>query len=41
MKLAFQTWVARITSDGAIVRDAELRNFIESEFGVSTRNVPF
>jgi hypothetical protein len=35
VKLAFQRWVARITSDPAIARDDELRSFIESDFGVS------
>lgn len=35
VKYAFQKWVARICSDPAIMRDDELRSFIESDFSVS------
>lgn len=34
VKLAFQKWVARVTTDRAVMRDDELRSFIESDFGV-------
>lgn len=37
VKANYGKWVARICLDGGIVRDEELRNFIESEFGVSSR----
>lgn len=37
VKLAFQRWVGRVTSDAAVMRDEELRSFIESDFGVSGR----
>ncbi|KAM0751557.1 hypothetical protein T439DRAFT_312879 [Meredithblackwellia eburnea MCA 4105] len=33
VKGAFQRWVARITTDPAVVKDDELRNFVEGEFG--------
>ncbi|KAK4705602.1 hypothetical protein P7C70_g598, partial [Phenoliferia sp. Uapishka_3] len=33
VKSAFQRWIARVTTDPAIVRDDELRSFVESEFG--------
>lgn len=35
VKLAFQRWVARVTSDQAVMKDEEMRSFIESDFGVS------
>lgn len=33
VKLAFQMWFARVTADAAVVRDDELRSFVESDFG--------
>ncbi|KAI5481067.1 hypothetical protein MNV49_006253 [Pseudohyphozyma bogoriensis] len=34
IKAAYQKWVARVTMDPATMKDDEMRNFIESEFGV-------
>lgn len=34
VKNNFQKWCARITTDKAIMKDDELRSFIEAEFGV-------
>lgn len=34
IKIAFQKWAVRLTSDPATIRDDETRSFIESDFGV-------
>lgn len=34
VKLAFQRWCGRVTSDPAVMKDEEMRSFIESDFGV-------
>ncbi|KAK4053406.1 Vacuolar protein sorting-associated protein 17 [Microbotryomycetes sp. JL201] len=33
VKLSFQKWVARVTTDPAFLKDEELRSFVESDFG--------
>ncbi|BGP22509.1 vacuolar protein sorting-associated protein VPS17 [Rhodotorula toruloides] len=38
IKAAFQKWVVRLTSDSAVVRDEEMRSFIESDFGYTARS---
>ncbi|GAA6057897.1 hypothetical protein NBRC10513_002936 [Rhodotorula toruloides] len=38
IKAAFQKWVVRVTSDPAVVRDEEMRSFIESDFGYTARS---
>lgn len=35
IKSNFQKWFGRILGDAAVVKDEELRGFIESDFGVS------
>jgi hypothetical protein len=41
IKIAFQKWAVRLTSDPATIRDDETRSFIESDFGVRfIENVP-
>lgn len=35
VKLSIQRWISRVTSDPMLVRDDELRSFVESDFGVS------
>ncbi|GJN88144.1 hypothetical protein Rhopal_001100-T1 [Rhodotorula paludigena] len=37
IKSAFQKWVVRLTSDPAVIRDEEMRSFIESDFGYQAR----
>ncbi|KAJ8296205.1 Vacuolar protein sorting-associated protein 17 [Rhodotorula toruloides] len=38
IKAAFQKWVVRVMSDPAVVRDEEMRSFIESDFGYTARS---
>lgn len=38
VRLALQRWFARVCDDAVIQKDDELRNFIESDFGVSQKN---
>ncbi|ORY80719.1 Vps5 C terminal like-domain-containing protein [Leucosporidium creatinivorum] len=38
VKLAFQRWVGRVTSDQAVMKDEEMRSFIESDFGYTPRS---
>ncbi|KWU41573.1 hypothetical protein RHOSPDRAFT_9762, partial [Rhodotorula sp. JG-1b] len=37
IKIAFQKWAVRLTSDPATIRDDETRSFIESDFGYTPR----
>ncbi|GAA5993174.1 hypothetical protein JCM10908_001324 [Rhodotorula pacifica] len=37
IKVAFQKWAVRVTSDPAAIRDDETRSFIESDFGYTPR----
>lgn len=37
IKVAFQKWAVRLTSDPAAIRDDELRSFVESDFGYQAR----
>lgn len=37
IKIMLQCWLTRICEDPVILKDDELRSFIESEFGVHTR----
>lgn len=35
VRIALQRWFTRVSEDPVLMRDEELRNFIESDFGVS------
>jgi hypothetical protein len=41
VRIALQRWLTRICEDPVLLKDDELRSFIESDFGVSFRLLGF